>query len=170
MAVHIRLKRLGRKKRPFYRVVVMDSKTRRDGREIEKLGWYDPFKNDEKIKINEDRTMHWLKEGAKPTDTVRNLFRSIGLNLKWHLIRNNKSDAAIVKEMADWLEREGKRKELKLKKSQEKKTKKIADKGDSDKSDTSEIRSRVDTSSTIGFNYQDSFNSEFGNDNHRPRF
>lgn len=102
MAVHIRLKRMGRRKRPFYRVVVMDSKTRRDGAPIERLGWFDPLVQDNSIKINEERTIHWLKLGAKPTDTVHGLMKTVGIAMKWHLIRAGKSENEIDIAMKEW--------------------------------------------------------------------
>ena len=74
MAVKLRLKRMGRKKRPFYRLVAIDSRKRRDGLEIERLGWYNPVQKDLSYDIKEDRVLYWLKEGAQPSDTVSGLF------------------------------------------------------------------------------------------------
>ena len=88
MATKIRLKRLGRRNRPFFRVVVMDSRKRRDGAPIEELGWYDPIKRDgENYKLKVDRILHWLQDGAKPSFTVRNLLKKEGLLHRWHLMR-----------------------------------------------------------------------------------
>jgi len=75
MGVRIRLTRKGRHKRPFYRVVVADSESPRDGKFIEILGTYDPLAEKDGVSIEEERAIHWLKQGAKPTDTVRSLFR-----------------------------------------------------------------------------------------------
>ncbi|MCK4577940.1 MAG: 30S ribosomal protein S16, partial [Candidatus Marinimicrobia bacterium] len=98
MAVKIRLKRLGRKKRPFYRLVAMDSRTRRDGAEIERLGWYDPLETTgEKFRLNEERIFYWLGVGAQRTDTVHNLFTRTGLNFRWDLMKSGKSEAEIEK-------------------------------------------------------------------------
>ena len=72
MAVKIRLKRMGRKNRPFYRIVAIDSRSRRDGVEIERLGWFDPLRTDVAVNLNEDRVIHWLKQGAQPSETVGN--------------------------------------------------------------------------------------------------
>ena len=80
MAVKIRLKRMGRKKRPFYRLVAIDSKVRRDGREIERLGWYNPSSVDVQFKMNEDRVVYWLDNGAIPSLTVKNLLGKEGFN------------------------------------------------------------------------------------------
>ncbi len=77
--VKIRLTRLGSHKKPFYRVIVTDSKTRRDGPFIEILGTYDPLKEPSEIKLDLDRTKLWLEKGAQPTDTARKLMQKAGL-------------------------------------------------------------------------------------------
>jgi small subunit ribosomal protein S16 len=79
MAVKIRLRRMGTRKTPFYRVVVADSRAARDGRFLESLGTYDPLKHPVVFLIDEDRTLRWLQKGAQPTDTVRELLRGRGL-------------------------------------------------------------------------------------------
>jgi small subunit ribosomal protein S16 len=73
--VKIRLRRIGAKKNPFYRVVVADSRFPRDGRFIEEIGTYDPLKSPSEIKINTERAAYWIKNGAQPTDTVRALLK-----------------------------------------------------------------------------------------------
>lgn len=75
MAVKIRLKRMGAKKSPFYRIVVADSRSPRDGRFIETVGTYNPVVSPAEVKINEELALKWLQNGAKPSDTVRNLFK-----------------------------------------------------------------------------------------------
>jgi small subunit ribosomal protein S16 len=79
--VKIRLQRLGRRNRPFYRVVAMDHLTRRDGACLENLGFYDPCSPvlDKQVRLNEDRVKHWLAFGAQPSDTVRDLLAKRGL-------------------------------------------------------------------------------------------
>jgi small subunit ribosomal protein S16 len=77
--VKIRLTRLGSHKKPFYRVIVTDSKTRRDGPFIEILGTYDPLKEPSEIKLDLDRAKVWLQKGAQPTDTARKLMQKAGL-------------------------------------------------------------------------------------------
>lgn len=79
MAVKIRLKRMGAKKKPFYRVVVADSRSPRDGRFIEELGYYDPLKDPAEIKIDAEKAAQWLSNGAQPTDTVRALLKRAGV-------------------------------------------------------------------------------------------
>lgn len=84
MAVKIRLKRIGAKKKPFYRLVVSDSRSPRDGRFIEEIGYYNPIAQPADVKIDEEKAMKWLQNGAKPSDTVRNLFSRAGLMQKYH--------------------------------------------------------------------------------------
>ena len=76
--VKIRLKRMGAHKKPFYRVVVADSRTPRDGRFIEEIGTYDPLKDHAEIKIDNEAAQRWLDNGAQPTDTVRALLKKSG--------------------------------------------------------------------------------------------
>ena len=75
MAVKIRLRRMGAKKAPFYRVVVADSRYPRDGRFIEELGYYDPTKEPAVVKIDADKAKKWIAKGAQPTDTVKALLK-----------------------------------------------------------------------------------------------
>lgn len=82
VAVKIRLRRMGAKKNPFYRIVVADSRFPRDGRFIEILGFYDPLKDPAEIKINEDKALDWLKKGAQPTETARALLKKAGIYQK----------------------------------------------------------------------------------------
>ncbi|MDD2429062.1 MAG: 30S ribosomal protein S16 [Eubacteriales bacterium] len=78
MAVKIRLKRIGMKKNPYYRVVVADERSPRDGRFIEEIGTYDPMKQPAEIKINNEKAVKWMQNGAQPTDTVRILLKKSG--------------------------------------------------------------------------------------------
>lgn len=82
MSVKIRLKRMGAKKKPFYRIVVADSRSPRDGRFIEEIGYYDPLKNPAEIKVDQARAEDWLKKGAQLTDTARSLFKKAGVLAK----------------------------------------------------------------------------------------
>ena len=79
MAVMIRLRRMGAKKAPFYRIVVADSRYPRDGRFIEEVGYYDPTKEPSVIKIDEEKAKTWLANGAQPTDTVKALLKIQGI-------------------------------------------------------------------------------------------
>ena len=77
--VKIRLKRMGMKKKPFYRVVVADERSPRDGRFIEEIGYYDPMKKPSDIKIDKEKALNWMKKGAQPTDSVRILLKRSGV-------------------------------------------------------------------------------------------
>ena len=90
MAVKLRLKRMGSKKRPFYRIVAADAKSPRDGRFIELVGTYNPISEPVEIKVNEEVALKWLSEGAIPTDTVRSLFKTQGIMEKFHNTKNQK--------------------------------------------------------------------------------
>ncbi len=79
MAVKIRLRRMGSKKRPFYRLVVADSRSPRDGRFIEEIGYFDPIKEPQEVRIDMEKAIKWLKNGAQPTDTARALLKKSGV-------------------------------------------------------------------------------------------
>ncbi len=83
MSVKIRLKRFGTKKRPYYRIVVMDSRAPRDGRTLEEVGLYHPIEAaDKQLKLDEEKIKGWLSKGAQPTDTVRKLLNSREIHIK----------------------------------------------------------------------------------------
>ncbi|MCC5890582.1 MAG: 30S ribosomal protein S16 [Alkalibacterium sp.] len=90
MAVKIRMKRMGSKRNPFYRLVVADSRAPRDGRIIEQVGTYNPVSNPAEVKLNEELVMKWLNDGAKPSDTVRNLLSKEGIMKKFHESKTSK--------------------------------------------------------------------------------
>ena len=79
MAVKIRLKRIGAKKAPFYRVVVADSRSPRDGKFIEEIGYYNPLKEPSEIKIDAEKAKKWMETGAQPSDTVKSLLKKTGI-------------------------------------------------------------------------------------------
>lgn len=87
MAAKIRLMRLGRRKRPFYRIVVADSKARRDGKFIEILGFYNPMVEPAEVKLDEDKALGWLKNGATPTDSAKSILSKKGIMQKYHEFR-----------------------------------------------------------------------------------
>ena len=84
MAVKLRLRRMGAKKAPFYRIVAADSRSPRDGRFIEILGYYNPTTDPIELKVDEELVMKWLKDGAQPSDTVRSLLSKEGIMKKFH--------------------------------------------------------------------------------------
>lgn len=79
MATKIRLKRMGAKKAPFYRIVVADSRSPRDGRFVEEIGYYDPLKKPAIIKVDKEKALEWLQKGAQPSETVKSLFQKAGV-------------------------------------------------------------------------------------------
>lgn len=95
MSVKIRLKRMGKKKRPTFRFVAADSRSPRDGRFIEMLGWYNPIEKPARIHVKEEETYEWLKRGAQPSETVRALYQQIGLWKKWEMIQKGEDPSAL---------------------------------------------------------------------------
>ena len=83
MAVKIRLKRMGAKKAPFYRLVVADSRYPRDGRFIDEIGYYNPTTKPAVLKVEEEKALEWMAKGAQPSDTIRSLFSGLGLMKKF---------------------------------------------------------------------------------------
>ncbi len=102
MAVKIRLQRGGKKKQPIYRIVAADSRYKRDGRFLERLGQYNPSTDPITIDVKEGRIMYWLGVGATPTDTVKNLLSRKGIMLKWTLKKKGKDEATIAAEFEKW--------------------------------------------------------------------
>lgn len=100
MSVKIRLQRKGRKQRPFYQIVVADSRAPRDGKFIEKLGTYNPMTKPATIEIDRDKAFDWLQKGAQPTDTARAILRFKGVYYRKHLMRGVKK-GAMTQEEAD---------------------------------------------------------------------
>ena len=90
MAVKIRLKRMGAKKAPFYRIIVADARSPRDGRFIDTLGTYNHLTNPAEIKVKEEETLNWLTKGAQHTDTVKNILSKAGIMEKYHNMRQGK--------------------------------------------------------------------------------
>lgn len=90
MAVKIRMRRMGSKRKPFYRIVVADSRAPRDGRFIEEVGYYNPVSQPKELKLDEEKVFAWLQRGAQPSDTVRSLLSGAGLMQKLHDAKYNK--------------------------------------------------------------------------------
>ncbi len=120
MAVRIRLQRHGRRKRPFYYVVVADSRTKRDGRFIERLGSYDPMVEPALIDIDARRAAEWLLNGAQPTETARVLLRKSGALYMRHLLEGVRKGAFSLEEaekrFAQWVEASNERLRKKIEK------------------------------------------------------
>ncbi|PID29748.1 MAG: 30S ribosomal protein S16 [Candidatus Cloacimonadota bacterium] len=92
--VKLRLKRMGASNKPFYRIVAVDSRRKRDGKYIESVGYYDPKPDPFTLKVDIDNAIKWLTVGAQPSDTVRSLFRKAGVMQKFHEMKNEKAAVA----------------------------------------------------------------------------
>ena len=90
MAVKLRLKRMGSKKSPFYRIVAADSRSPRDGRIIDTVGTYNPTKNPAEVSVNAEAALKWLNDGAQPSDTVRNILSKAGIMKQFHESKQGK--------------------------------------------------------------------------------
>ncbi|MCB0260806.1 MAG: 30S ribosomal protein S16 [Calditrichaeota bacterium] len=116
MAVKLRLRRMGRKKQPFYRIIAADSRAPRDGRFIEEIGYYNPLTDPMTIEVKEDRALYWLGEGAIPTDTVKSLLRKKGVTLRFDLTKRGVAAEKVDEEVKKWeLIQEEKRKRIEAK-------------------------------------------------------
>jgi small subunit ribosomal protein S16 len=102
LAVKLRLRRLGRKKRPFYRIIATDSRAPRDGRFIEEIGHYNPLTHPETVSVQEDRALYWLGVGATPSKTVRNILSRQGIILKFDLKKQGVAEEKITEELRKW--------------------------------------------------------------------
>ena len=122
MAVKLRLRRMGKKKQPIYKLVAADSRSPRDGKFLEAVGFYNPLTNPHTLDLNEDRIMYWLNVGAQPTHTVKSLLRQKGITLKKELISKGFDEEKVKSELENWQ----KVKEASSKKRTEKKLSKKA--------------------------------------------
>jgi small subunit ribosomal protein S16 len=102
LAVKLRLRRMGKKKQPIYKVVAADSRSPRDGKFLEAIGLYNPLTDPSTIEIREERALYWLDVGAQPTETVRNLFTRKGILLKRDLKKKGLSDEKVEEKMNEW--------------------------------------------------------------------
>jgi small subunit ribosomal protein S16 len=109
MAVKIRLQRKGKKKQPFYHIVIADARSPRDGRFIEKIGTYNPLTKPATIDIDRDKAYDWLEKGAQPTDTVRAILRYKGVLYRKHVMRGVKkgalSEEVALNKYTEWVEK-----------------------------------------------------------------
>jgi small subunit ribosomal protein S16 len=102
LSVKIRLTRFGRKKRPFYRIVVTDTRSPRDGRYLECLGTYEALTNPSAVKVEESRVNYWLDKGAVPSDTVRSLLKHKGILVRRNLKKRGFDEARLEEEVKKW--------------------------------------------------------------------
>ena len=102
MSVKLRLRRMGKKKQPIYKVVAADARSPRDGKFLEAIGHYNPLTNPHSIEINEDRANYWLNCGAQPTATVKSLLNQTGILLKRELVKKGLSEDKVQAEIEKW--------------------------------------------------------------------
>jgi len=102
LAVRLRLRRMGRKKQPYYRIVAIDSRSARNGKYLENIGTYNPRHDAAGLDIREERAVYWLDRGAKPSETVNNLFKRQGILLRRHLQRLGADDLKIQEATQQW--------------------------------------------------------------------
>lgn len=117
MAVKLRLRRMGKKKQPIYKVVAADARSPRDGKFLEALGIYNPLTNPHSIDLKEDRVNYWLDNGAQPTNTVKSLLNQLGITLKRDLVKHKFPEDKVEAELNTWKSK----KEVSLQKKGEKK-------------------------------------------------
>ncbi len=129
MAVKLRLRRMGKKRQPVYKVVAADVRSPRDGKYIEAIGLYNPKTDPATIDLQEDRALYWLGCGAQPTDTVKNLLNKKGILLKRDLIKQGLSEDAVSAKLEEWKKnQEASLEEKKAKAEKKKKEKAEAEK------------------------------------------
>lgn len=127
MAVRLRLRRVGRKKLPIYKVVAADSRSPRDGRFIESVGQYEPLRHTNNVEFKEERVFYWLRNGARPTDTVRNLLQKEGLWLKWSLLQKGADENTISEQLEKFRLSRAEKEKRQLEKTAAQKSKKKGD-------------------------------------------
>ncbi len=134
MAVKIRLRRMGKKKQPIYKVVAADERSPRDGRIIEALGLYNPITDPATVEIKEDRVLYWLGVGAIPTTTVKSLLSKKGILYKRELLKSGLSDEEANQKIDEWLKQQEAKLSLKAEKKASLKEKKKESVKEEDKS------------------------------------
>ena len=102
MAVKLRLRRMGKKKQPIYKMVAADSRSPRDGKFLEAVGFYNPLTDPHTLELKEDRILYWLNVGAQPTHTVKSLLRQKGITLKKELMSKGLEEEKINSELENW--------------------------------------------------------------------
>ncbi len=146
--VKLRLRRMGRKKRPVYDIVATDERTPRDGRFLEKVGQYDPLIEGNTVTIlKRDRVLHWMRSGAQPTDTVRNLLSREGVMLELHMHRKGRSEEEIATALEEHRARHEARHQAAGTRKQQKPAEpetEVADQGVATTTDTAEAEPKAD--------------------------
>lgn len=141
--VRLRLRRDGRTHRPFYHVVAADARAPRDGRFIEKIGYYDPMQDPAEVVLDHELALKWLKQGAQPTETVKSLLSKEGILLKFHLSKKGKTPEEIEKAYQEWKTQSDAKKEAQIKAIQEAKAKKQSELLEKEKEKRAKIESKI---------------------------
>lgn len=142
MSVRLRLRRMGKKKQPIYKVVAADSRSPRDGKFLEAVGIYNPLTKPHTVDLKEERVFYWLDKGAQPTDTVKSLLRQKGITLKRELMRKGKTEEQINSEMENW-------QKLREAKTATKSSKKKSKKAAASEQKSEEVSKEVKEQSTV---------------------
>ena len=143
MAVKLRLRRMGKKKQPIYKVVAADSRSPRDGKFLEDVGLYNPLTKPHTVDLKEDRVSYWLDKGAQPTDTVKSLLKQKGITLKRELKQKGLSEEQINTEMENW-------QKMKEAKAASKSSKKKSKKSETSEQKSEEVSKEQSTAEVTG--------------------
>jgi len=141
--VKLRLRRDGRTHRPFYHLVAADARSPRDGRFIEKIGYYNPMQDPAEIVIDHEIALKWLMQGAQPTETVKSLLSKEGILLKYHLTKKGKTPEEIEKAYQDWKNQADAKKEAAIHQKQSEKEKSKAALLEKEKEKRAKIEARI---------------------------
>lgn len=150
MAVKLRLRRMGKKKQPIYKVVAADARSPRDGKFLESIGLYNPLTDPHTVDIKEDRALYWLNKGAQPTETVKSLLRQRGITLKRELFRKGLSEDKIQSELEQWTKmQEAKQTSRKQGKKTKAKTEEVSEEANAAKSDDENVSPEKNTEQEV---------------------
>jgi len=144
LPVKLRLRRMGKKKQPVYKVVAADSRSPRDGKFLEAVGLYNPLTKPHTVDIKEDRVLYWLNKGAQPSDTVKSLLKQKGITLKRELTRRKLSEEQINSEMDKWTKLQEAKSKTKTSKKKSKKAEASEQKGEQVSKEESNIKSTAE--------------------------
>lgn len=147
--VKLRLRRDGRSHRPFYHVVAADARSPRDGRFIEKIGYYNPMQNPAEVVLDHELALKWLNQGAQPTETVKSLLSKEGILLKYHLSKKGKTSEEIEKAFQDWKIKNDSKKDSVLKQINEAKSKSKAELLEKEKEKRAKIEAKIQSKKSV---------------------
>ena len=155
MATKIRLKRIGRRNRPFYRMVLIDSRKKRDGAAIEQLGWYNPISVEKDCELKSERIIHWLNKGAQPSKAAKKLIKNKGISFEWHLMKSGADEKEIQKQLKKRdldMAATKKKKSNKVNVEQKKNKKESIEASEEDNKSSTKAEPKKESSSTIEVN------------------